>query len=59
MTIEKDKEDQNKYHLSYPKPPVLDIKRENRDINVAGWANNPKFPKWRLGENVVLQLMDA
>ena len=43
MTVEKDKEDRNKY-LSYPKPPVLDIKWENNDINVAEWANIPNFP---------------
>ena len=34
LTLEKDKEDQNKYYLSYPKPPVLDMKWANRDINV-------------------------
>ena len=39
MTLEKDKEDQSKYYLSYPKPPVLDIKWANRDINVVEWAN--------------------
>ena len=27
LTFEKDKEDQSKYYLSYPKPPVLDIKK--------------------------------
>ena len=27
MTFEKDKEDQSKYYLSYPKPPVLDTKK--------------------------------
>ena len=43
MTLEKDKEDQSKYYLSYPKPPVLDIKWANRDINVEEWANIPKF----------------
>ena len=32
MTLEKDKEDQNKYHLSYPKPSVLDMKWESPDI---------------------------
>ena len=26
LTLEKDKEDQIKYYLSYPKPPVLDMK---------------------------------
>ena len=34
LTLEKDKEDQSKYYLSYPKPPVLDMKWTNRDINV-------------------------
>ena len=43
MALEKDKEDQSKYYLSYPKPPVLDIKWANRDINVVEWANIPKF----------------
>ena len=43
MTLEKDKEDQSKYYLSYPKPPVLDMKWANRDINVVEWANIPKF----------------
>ena len=43
MTLEKDKEDQTKYYLSYPKPPVLDIKWANRDVNVIEWANIPKF----------------
>ena len=35
MTFEKDKEDQGKYYVSYPKPPVLDMKWENRPIDVA------------------------
>ena len=35
LTLEKDKEDQSKYYLSYPKTPVLDMKWENRDIKVA------------------------
>ena len=43
MTLEKDKEDQSKYYLSYPKPPVLDMKLANRDINVVEWANIPNF----------------
>ena len=43
MTLEKDKEDQSKYYLSYPKPPVLDMKWENRDINLVEWENTPKF----------------
>ena len=44
MTLEKDKEDQSKYYLSHPKPPVLDMKWENHDINVVEWANISKFP---------------
>ena len=43
MTLEKDKEDQSKYCLSYRKLPVLDIKWANRDINVVEWAKNLKF----------------
>ena len=43
MTLEKDKEDKSKYYLSFPKTPVLDMKWSNRDINVAEWANIPKF----------------
>ena len=43
MTLEKDKEKQSKYYLSYPKLPILDIRRENRDINVEEWANILKF----------------
>ena len=43
MTHEKDKEDQIKYYLSHPKPPVLDVKSANRDINVVEWANIPNF----------------
>ena len=34
MTPEKNK--------SYPKPPVLNMKWANRDINVVEWANIPK-----------------
>ena len=41
MNLEKDKEDQSKYCLSYPKLPVLDMKSANPDINVAEWANIP------------------
>ena len=44
MVLEKDKEDQSKYYLSYPKPPVLDMKWENRDNNVIAWTNIPKLP---------------
>ena len=43
MTFEKDKEDQIKYYLNYPKLPVLDMKSANRDINVVEWANIPNF----------------
>ena len=43
MTLEKDKEDQSKYYLSYPKLPVLDMKSANRDINVVEWANIPNI----------------
>ena len=42
MVLEKDKEDQSKYYLSYPKLPVLDMKSANRDINFVEWANIPK-----------------
>ena len=44
LALEKNKKDQSKYYLSYPKPPVLDMKYENPDINVAEWENIPKFP---------------
>ena len=44
LTLEKDKEDQSKYYLSYPKLPVLDMKWKNHDVNVLEWANIPKFP---------------
>ena len=43
MTLEKDKEDQSKYYLSYPKPPVLDKKWANNDINVVERAKIAKF----------------
>ena len=43
MTLEKDKEDQSKYYLSYPKLPVLDMKSANRDMTVVEWANIPNF----------------
>ena len=43
MTLEKDKEDQSKYYLSYLKPPVLDKKWANCNINAEEWANIPKF----------------
>ena len=44
LTLEKDKGDESKYYLSYPKPPVLDMNREYRDINVAEWGNIPDSP---------------
>ena len=44
LTLEKDKIDQSKYHLSCLKPPVTDMKWKNRDIDVIEWANSPKFP---------------
>ena len=31
------------YYLSYPKPPVLDMKWGNHDINVVEWGNIPNF----------------
>ena len=34
LTLERDKEDQGKYYLTYPKLPVLDLKSANRDTNV-------------------------
>ena len=43
VALEKDKEDQTKYYVSYPKSPVLDIKWENRDVNVVDWENIRKF----------------
>ena len=44
-TLEKDKEDHSKYYLSYPKPPVLDMKWETRDIDVVERANTERFSK--------------
>ena len=41
LTLAKENEDQSKYYLSYPKPPVLDMKSENLDINVVEWTNIP------------------
>ena len=43
LTLEKDKEDQSKYYLSYLKPSVLDMKSANHDINVVEWANISNF----------------
>ena len=62
LVFEKDKEDQSKYYLSYPKPPVLDMKWENHDINVVELAKHSKVSssaKMRLGKNGVLQLMES
>ena len=39
LTLEKEKEDQSKYYLRYPKSSVLDMKSAYRDINVVEWAN--------------------
>ena len=43
LNLEKDKEGQSKYYLSYPKPPVLDMKWVNHDINVVEQINIPNF----------------
>ena len=43
LALEKDKEDQNKYYLSYPKQPVLDMMWAKIDINVVEWTNIPRF----------------
>ena len=43
LTLEEYNEEQSKCYLSYPKPPVLDMKWANCDINFAEWANIPKF----------------
>ena len=45
MIFQKDKEDQSKYYLSYPKQPVLDMKWENCTIIVEEQANTLKFSK--------------
>ena len=42
MTLEKDKKDSNQYYFTYPKPPVLEMKWTNCDINWK-WANISKF----------------
>ena len=44
LTLEKDKEDQSKYYLNYPKMSVLDMQWENCDINFVEWANILKLP---------------
>ena len=56
MTLEKDKEDPSKYHLSYPASSVLDMQWENRDINFVEWANISKFP---LLLNELMRLMEC
>ena len=43
--MRKKKCDHSKYYLSYPKPPVLDMKWETSDIDVVERANNEKFSK--------------
>ena len=45
MNLEKNNEDQSKHYLSYSKPPDLDMKWKNCDINVLEQANTPKFRK--------------
>ena len=58
--LEKDKAGQSKYYLSYPKPPVLNMARENRDTNVAEWANIPTFPPLLNGDQEMeLRLMEC
>ena len=44
LTLEKDKKDQSKYYLNYPKMSVLDMQWENCDINFVEWANILKLP---------------
>ena len=48
LTLEKEKKDQSKYYLNYPKPLALDIKQKNCDINVVEWGSIPKFSKRKL-----------
>ena len=56
-SLEKDKQGQSIYYLSYSKPAVLDMKWKNRDINVVERANIPKFSK--LGDIVTpLRLLE-
>ena len=50
LNLEKDREDQSKYYLSYPKPPVLHMRWENRDINVVEWKSIQNFPVLLNGE---------
>ena len=51
LTLEKEKKDQSKYYLNYPKPLALDIKQKNCDINVVEWGSIPKFNKRKLNRN--------
>ena len=44
FALEKDNDEQSKYYFSYHKAHVLDMKRENHDINAVEWADIPKFP---------------
>ena len=56
-TLERNEEDESKYYLSYPKPPVLDIKWENRYVNVAEWRNIPKFNDSFQTSRIILLMM--
>ena len=47
-----------KVNIIDPKPPVLDIKGQNCDINVGEWENIPKFSKLDDVENP-LRLFDC
>ena len=40
-----EKKGRPKYFQNYPNPPLLDMKLENRDINVVEQANIPQFSK--------------
>ena len=56
-TLERNEEDESKYYLSYPKPPVLDIKWENRYVNVAEWRKIPKFNDSSQTSRIILLMM--
>ena len=56
-TLERNEEDESKYYLSYPKPPVLDIKWENRYVNVAEWRNIPKSNDSSQTSRIILLMM--
>ena len=43
MIFDKDRENQSKYYLCYPRLPVLDMKWENCSVNVAQRENISKF----------------